>query len=640
MKSCLVFFLLLQSVFAHADNHVPALATEGINKDLLVNANAVLRAYSMEIAIDKTGKGTTVSEDFTVTVFNEQGKEFGNYAESYGSIQSVLDFEGMIFDKNGKYIQKIKKSDVRVSNSSLGSGYYDDAMLWSYTVKGIEYPYTIKYHVVYKQNHTFYIPSFIPEMDEGCAVEKASLTIKKPATFSFNYRQFGYDEQWPQVTIDEEDDSVFRWECGNIKAQKNEPLAYRTLYTAGTVIIAPVKFNLENYVGDMSSWERLSSFVYDLNDKKDKLPEHVIAKVKELTANETDIRKKVAVLYKYLQDNTRYVAIEYGINGWQTLDATYTATNKYGDCKALSYYMKGLLSVAGIQSNAVLVYAGEENDHEIISNFPCVEFNHMILMVPLNPDTIWLECTSKDLPAGYLSDFTQNRNVLVLAHENGGLIRTPVYDTAYNMIRRNAVVKYGEKGSLIATVRNNYFGEPAVKTLWNTARKSVSEIDHYASSKFSLASYDVITAKYESRHNDMVLEMSEECSLKINYMVTATDNYLLLDYDVLPLDLPSVFQAGQRLSKFRISKSSNVIDSFVIELPDTSKIYQVPTDETITTTFGIYKRSIRVDGTKLIVLRQFTQRQGLYDPELFTEYQRWLRKIEKDGQKNVILGKS
>ena len=52
--------------------------------------------------------------------------------------------------------------------------------------------------------------------------------------------------------------------------------------------------------------------------------------------------------------------------------------------------MRSLLQVIGVESYYTLVMAGE-NAPSIINNFPSPQFNHAILCVPVDKDTIWLE---------------------------------------------------------------------------------------------------------------------------------------------------------------------------------------------------------------------------------------------------------
>lgn len=117
------------------------------------------------------------------------------------------------------------------------------------------------------------------------------------------------------------------------------------------------------------------------------LPSLAREKIKELVKDATNDREKVKILYDYLGQSTRYVSIQLGIGGYQPLFASEVFKTGFGDCKALSNYLKAMLSVVGIPS----YYAGIKADgteKRLYPDFPNFnQMNHVILQVPLAADT-------------------------------------------------------------------------------------------------------------------------------------------------------------------------------------------------------------------------------------------------------------
>ena len=137
------------------------------------------------------------------------------------------------------------------------------------------------------------------------------------------------------------------YDLKNYKPIGIEPYSYQA--KVPWVIIVADQFKIEDFEGTSTNWADLSKFYHLLNLNRDVLPESTITEVASLIKNETTTEQKVKKIYEYVQSKTRYQSIQLGIGGWQTYDATYVASNGYGDCKALSNYMYSLLKEAGIK---------------------------------------------------------------------------------------------------------------------------------------------------------------------------------------------------------------------------------------------------------------------------------------------------
>ena len=64
-----------------------------------------------------------------------------------------------------------------------------------------------------------------------------------------------------------------------------------------------------------------------------------------------------------------YISIGLDEGGLVPLSAGKVHEVKYGDCKALSFYMKSLLDLFGIQANYVVVRAGKEMPEDLFTEY-------------------------------------------------------------------------------------------------------------------------------------------------------------------------------------------------------------------------------------------------------------------------------
>jgi hypothetical protein len=108
--------------------------------------------------------------------------------------------------------------------------------------------------------------------------------------------------------------------------------------------------------------------------------------------------------------------------------------------------MQAVLNSAGIKSYQALINA-RYNKEPVDPAFPCNQFNHVILCVPQQKDSIWLECTSKTNDFGTLGSFTENRNALLITENGGILVSTPKSHSTDNTVKVHTMVDINEDGS-------------------------------------------------------------------------------------------------------------------------------------------------------------------------------------------------
>lgn len=389
-------------------------------------------------------------------ITDSKGLDHGSYSIDIDQFTEIENFEARIIDpKTGKTIRRIRTKDLN-DRAAIGQGsFFEDSRVKYFTLENIPVPLRVEVEVTLKKSGNFNLPKWYPNSYYFQNVTESTLEVIYPESMGIRYKEKmlsgisapGESTGWQKL----------RWEARNLSPiDKNEEDSELPF-----VALAPVKFAMEGYEATMDSWESFGSWFNLLNAGRDELPEALKHHVRELTDGVTDDFEKINVLYKYLQKNYRYVSIQLGIGGWRPMKASEVAATKYGDCKGLSLLMKALLKEAGIPSDYTLVLAGDDRD-PIDVDFPSNQFNHVILRVPLPGDTLWLECTSNTLPAGYLGSFTKNRPVLVITEKGGFIDRTPSYSASkYHQRKVSLQVDLMDNGDAKIKGISHYQGEPA-----------------------------------------------------------------------------------------------------------------------------------------------------------------------------------
>lgn len=589
-----------------------------IAPELLPHANVVKRMEEVRVEIKDAGRATIYNK-YVLTIMNAAGDEVATFFEHYDQLISIKSIEGNLYDAAGKKIKSLKKGDLRDISGTSESSLADDNRLKLHNFNCRIYPYTIEYESEIEYKGIFYLPNWLPIADQNYAVEKSKLLVQCPAEYKLRFKTFNYAKE-PLITIVKQG-QLYEWTVEKlpaIEAERYEPEWYEI---TPAVFLAPVDFEIQHYTGNMTDWKGFGKFIYTLNTGRDKLPDNIKQQVHSLTDNVTDSKEKIRILYEYLQKNTRYISIQLGIGGWQTFDAAYVASKGYGDCKALSNYMYSLLKEAGIKSYYTLIKAGE-NKNSLLADFPSNQFNHIIVCVPQANDTIWLECTSQTLPAGYLGGFTSNRNALLVDEYGGTLVRTPMYKKNDNLQVRKIVAAANEEGKLTALIHTKYKAQQQDDLNGMLNAVSKERIAEILKAQLNLPSYDISKFDYISEKG--ILPVIEELlELTANSYCTISGKRLFIAPNILNKSSSKISGAATRRFEVKLSAAFVDIDSVEITIPAGYIPESIPANITLDTKFGTYNSTLKITKGKIEYVRNFQQNSGRFpaaDAVLLSEF--------------------
>lgn len=639
------FFVMLSSAL-HAKENYSSLAVKNIPDSLKSGAHAVFR-YDNTIINVTDIEHIQYTRDYAVTIFNEKGARFSQLVEWYDKASAVEDMDGVLLNSEGKEIKSLKQREI-IDISTYGSSmtFNDDNRVKIFDFQHKIYPYTVVFHVEKKLRSTFLIPSWSVNVSSISATENAALSITHPADVPTRYKEY---EMPPSMTKSETKDQkgaiTNTWRISNLASCKEQPNSQTGNFDAPTVVLSPSKFRLFNHEGDMNTWQTMGSFFYQLNAGRDELPDDKKTLVTSMVANEPSVYAKVQKLYAYMQQNTRYVADEYGISGWQTFEAKDVCRTGYGDCKGLVNYLKALLKAAGITSYTTLVYGAEEDIVRLDRGFPANNFNHVILCVPDKTDTIWVECTSQLHPAGYLSNFTSDRDVLITTETGGCLAHTPVYDESVNYVSRKASMHFDPSGTgnQVVYLTNTYSGPMQDDTYRFVKTKSSKEISEMINRRFSFPSYSVKTYHYDYHLSENhIPSLTESVEADVNGIINSTQKRTFINMAWMRNPMEDLYQLTPRTLPIVLNESFAVTDSIEISLPADAAIESMPSDIETKLPFALYKVHFNFKDDKITMIRTFKQTKGVYEASNYEAYQKLYKDIatEKNKLNVVILNKA
>lgn len=629
----LLFLLCCFWVFAaHAGEG--EFAVSKISPALLKNANAVMRVDEQRFEVIHPGKAIEKNR-YVVTILNEKGDKWSVFSDYYDKHRKINNIEGFLYDAEGRQIGKMKTRDAQDVSGVDEISLMDDNRVKHFSFMHRVYPYTVEFSSEIEITSTLFFPMWAAQPGELISVERSSMEITTPLDYQYRYKVFNYrDEPVRQSGSKTKTDT---WKVENLPALRIESFSPLFHEYATMAIFGPTAFKIEDYSGNMSSWKEFGKFVYALKQGRDVLPDEIRRKVHEMTDHLPDVASKINVLYHYLQKNTRYISIQLGIGGWQPFDAKFVAGKAYGDCKALTNYMFSLLKEAGITSYYTLVRAGR-NATYLTTDFPSQQFNHVILCIPMQKDSTWLECTSQTAPAGYLGDFTNNRPALLINEEGGHLVMTKRYEAKENLQQRKLSAVLNDDASLNINSLTAYSGLQLHSVHGLINNLSRDKIKEYLQSQLDLPTYDIAKFSYEENKSlDPVIH--ENLEINVTNYANFTGKRLFIHPNVMNRSSIKLTEPEERKFDVVLQQGFLDTDSVTIQVPAGFVAETIPQDVKLTAPFGEYTSTIKFEGTQLTYYRKFLFRGGRFPPSAYTELVKFYEQIYKADRARVVLVK-
>ncbi len=570
-------------------------------------APVVVRRYDTAYDVDGPGRATTRVR-LVMTAMTAAGREaVGDLRVVHGGFRQLRSLEGTLYDAAGREVRKLGRRDGE--DRALGS-IYEDLRVREAALYGDRAPFTVEWTYEVEHRGVLGWPTWHPQ-NQGWPVEDATFRLTVPAGTAV--RSHTRDLAEPVVRTGERGRDAYAWHLAAAPATEVEPLGPPWWAQGPELRLGTDRFEIGGAPGRLDSWAAFGTWYDELGAGRQQLPPEALAEVRRVVEGAGSDAERVRRLYGHLQRTTRYVSVQLGLGGWQPFDAAYVFERRYGDCKALTNYMRAMLAAVGIDADPVLIEAGDEGS-DLREDFPDNGFNHVVLRVPLaepsmrtpalSDGAVWLECTSPYAAFGHLGAFTEGRPGLLVDGADSRIVQTPTSGPETNWTRRQATVTLDARGRAEADVRWTFHGEPRTDALVALDRATEAERGVVLRRVTGLPSLDVLAldlGALAGRPDTLALG----ARLDVAHAARRAGSRLLLN--LVPLAPPVAVPPapdGVRTQPVRLGPAYAERDSVRLVLPDGYAADGLPAPVEVEGPVGRYRLAVAAEPGALVVVRE------------------------------------
>jgi hypothetical protein len=592
--------------------------------------SAIIEDQKTVYSIPRRGS-FNIFEYTRIKILDEHGYNYAVYRDYYDKFRRITSVKLSIIDAAGQRIKKLTRADARdvMFNEAYELG--DNRML-VLDPKYRNFPFTIELEVEISYESYLDFPMWLPRAGSDLEVKKAQLIFEHYPGFQYRLMQAnGVSE--PTVHEAKHLKGLV-WSVENL-ASMPETISSRLFYDGQPQVkITPNEFNLDNKWGSFLSWSEFGDWFLMLNNGRDNLSAETISILNSFKAKASTQHELVRMIYGYMQQKTRYISIQLGIGGYQTIPSDQVEKLGYGDCKALTNYMMAMLKQVNIKSNYVLVQAGEDA-RDIQFAEPSNQFNHVFLAVPMSKDTIWLECTSQQSPASYLGTFTDDRHVLWVDRQKSKIIRTPSYSAVENKKVTTGTAKVNEAGDgeiNLKVVQTGAFYNNVMA--YQHLSKPRQETFNYAN--FSYKDFTIKSFSYETPEPALPI-LNLNYGINVAGLAKSVGGKLLVPANVVAsIEKEVDFDVQNR--KTEVRRAFTLEDEIVVSVPENYWSAGVPKPFVENSPFGSLEITIHPEHSNQIrISRKVVVKKGMYRGEEFDRFYEFIRKVKTQEQSKIVL---
>jgi hypothetical protein len=539
-------------------------------------------------------------------------------------------------DVDGKY-KKFPVKNFKESNLGVNDSFFDDVTETSFRFDNISAGSKSYMKIKHELTDKHFLP--LVRIAPHLTYENFLFTVTAPASVNLQIDTFNFEGVNLTYTIENKGkNTIHTWQVKEFEAFKQEDGSPDSDYYGPiiSVRIATIENKgqitrvLQN-LDDLHNWySKFAEAGIDLENKELK------ALSDSIVGNETDLLNKAKLIYRWVQQNIRYIAIEDGYNGFIPAAAAQVCSDRFGDCKGMSNVLYHLLVHQGIDAHLTWVGTRDRPFKYDELPGPAVD-NHMITHVNINGIDYFLDATHNNLPFNLPSPFTQGKECLVYYSPTEYKVMTiPEVTPKQNLIIDSVNINI-EGRDLIGNGIAELHGYRKMYFIDRQREKTYDYLKSYSRGYLKKGSNKfVVDTVWFSQTQNPNEPMFVHYSFRIPDYLIQNGNEFYLNPNLDKIDAPSKLQGERKLPyEFKFNYQIDYIFNF--ELPNNLQVNYLPEGDEIDAGIMSFTRKIELNNQNLHLQNTLIHNTLMVEPSEVATYNNFLGNLLKSFNNSMEL---
>jgi len=588
-------------------------------------ATRVLRKLHVTTVFD-SGLASHFHQRVFQPLTEEAAKRARRFAFAYHGDRQLVELRGVrVFRKDGRIDETV----------TTGEGPLDDPSINMYTLERVFYVQLPELHagdvvelryrvddVSVQSDMADYVAE-IETMGEVAPVSNAEYVFSAPARRKLTSRVTGLSGVRESVESMGER-TVRRFEAARIPGAVSEPSAPPLAETLGYI-----------HTSSLDDWASVGRWYWGL--AKEKLtPDEDVRRVAEaVTRGKPDVASRVAAVYKFVASETRYVALEFGIEGIRPRRASLTLARGWGDCKDKAALLVAMLGALGIDAELVLVRTGMRGrfDATVPSLVP---FDHAIAYVPSLD--LYLDGTAEATGSTELPAMDRGALALRISEGQGKLVELPNDGPVPTKEEQELALELESGGGVrfSGTLSSQGFEASAWRQRYHsdsTRRERVRADLAALLGPLELDANGVETSDLDALESPVSLRVRGRATAErdgIAWSVTAGRRTHLV---------ASLAPLAVRTSPLLVGPPRTAVERWTVSIPSGARILGLPSEVRLLGPGARFTSTVEVNGRQIVVKRTLELRQTRIEPREYGAFREFCRGVDAAGAPRVLVAR-